>query len=888
MIRETLRDLVKDIDLAYRLKPVTAVLLSASVLLGACSTVKHTQKAVDGARWSSLEPLSIPYEVRLAQFEKGNLVANPSFEESEPATEDADNTQHWFRIGRSVEWVDAASGRDGPEEVVDGRHAVKIVKRSAGELDKAEGIISDFIPVIPGNYDFFYDVKLKNITSHKARLGFRLYDALVVKAFFFDAQKKKIDPAFLNPVAGSLIDNSDKSYAFANFWRIDDFPWATVRGRTYNYPFSEGDLPERTRFVRLFFGLKGRGTMWIDNIVYRYSKWNFSTLERMRPYFGRRLTAAEKIIPTPRSLELLNDVIYFDPQNPGSSLPIIVLPENPAAAEHTAAGILQHKLNAVMHRVLPVEVPADRHVRVVNDYSSDDIRDGRLVFSIGRNKLYHQAWPDLPLHVIGEKSQGYVIRSKPVGDALVVFLLGETPVGTFNATATSVQLLEEEKCIYHNATVVDFPDFLGRSYCLKNWQSAAELRHDIDAIERMSFYKLNKVYCGHNRTNADWHLIDDLFRKGVEEAGRKCRKTGVMSLALMVNPYSHLGFEPSVDDLDDQARNFWTHSRPESINLLKDFFKTGLDAGADTIMLQADDSVPHTGGNRKNYGLYTTEDQNRFGNLQNAHAHVINSLKQWVDSAYPGTRIEFCPPWYANEFIDRGEGKAEVYFNELTAQIPRDVAIVWTGPTVRSLSVDMADLHRYGTLIGRWPMIWDNTLYARNLETKRYGGYTTYYPGKVRMCNLFEPFDTDRPAGFQNYNDGRHMYTNGNAYSEVYKIKFATVADYEWNTANYNPELSLWKVLCSLYGTECARELVLFNEAYYGTYEACMRMESDEAKPAFIENGRLYSIEMDRRLERISRLLPTGDPLSSELATFRDRQKKRLEELSRALGPTQK
>jgi hypothetical protein len=536
---------------------------------------------------------------------------------------------------------------------------------------------------------------------------------------------------------------------------------------------------------------------------------------------------------------------------------------------------------------MPVEVPADRHVRVVNNFSSDDFSDGRLVFSIGRNKLYRQEWPGLPLHVIGEKSQGYVIRSKPVGDALVVFLLGKTPVGTFNAAATSVQLIEEEKCIYHNATVVDFPDFLGRSYCLKNWQSAAELRHDIDAIERMSLYKLNKVYCGHNRKNTDWHLIDDLFRKGVEEAGRKCRETGVMSLAIMVNPYSHLGFEPSVDDLDDQSRNFWMHSRPESVDLLKDIFKTGLDAGADTIMLQADDSVPHTGGNRKNYGLYTTEDQNRFGNLQNAQAHVVNSLKQWVDSAYPGTRIEFCPPWYANEFIDRGEGKAEVYFNELASLIPRDVAIVWTGPTVRSLSVDMADLHRYGNLIGRWPMIWDNTLYARNLETKRYGGYTTYYPGKVRMCNLFEPFDTDRPEGFHNYNDGRHMYTNGNAYSEVYKIKFATVADYEWNTAAYNPELALWKVLCSLYGTQGARELILFNEAYYGTFEACLRIESDGAKPVFIENGRLYSIEMDRRLERISRLLPTGHPLPSELTAFRDRQKKRFVQLSRALGPTQ-
>jgi hypothetical protein len=75
----------------------------------------------------------------------------------------------------------------------------------------------------------------------------------------------------MNPVSGSLIDTSDKSYSFANYWSVDEFPWGTVRARTYNYPFSEGDLPDRTRYVRLFFGLKGAGTLWLDSVVFRYS-----------------------------------------------------------------------------------------------------------------------------------------------------------------------------------------------------------------------------------------------------------------------------------------------------------------------------------------------------------------------------------------------------------------------------------------------------------------------------------------------------------------------------------------------------------------------------------------------------------------------------------------
>ena len=74
------------------------------------------------------------------------------------------------------------------------------------------------------------------------------------------------------------------------------------------------------------------------------------------------------------------------------------------------------------------------------------------------------------------------------------------------------------------------------------------------------------------------------------------------------------------------------------------------------------------------------------------------------------------------------------------------------------------------------------------------------------------------------------MYTNGSADSEVYKIKYATVADYEWNTAAYNPELSLWKVLCRTYGPACARELIRFSDAYYGIYGTCMRMEKEGAK----------------------------------------------------------
>lgn len=526
-----------------------------------------------------------------------------------------------------------------------------------------------------------------------------------------------------------------------------------------------------------------------------------------------------------------------------------------------------------------------RKIRILGkDFRFSDTDNAGLIISIGRNKVYKMVQPDLPLQSIRGKQQGYVIKSETVGNRQVVFLIGETPIGSYNAATTAIQLFEREEFVYHNATIVDYPDFLGRAYVFKNWKNEKELYRDLNAIERMRRYKLNKVYFGYNRKKKDWYQPDALYRKGLSEAGRIFKESGVMSLAVMVNPYTHFAMQTPVESLSDQLRYTWTHSSPRSFEMLKEVYTIGLEAGAETIMLLSDDFLPHSGTNRQNYTLYTVEDKKRFVNLQNGHAHIINNLKKWVDSDYPGTRLEFCPPWYSNEHIDRSEGKAEVYLAELAYQIPRDVAVIWTGPTIRSLSIDRADLHRYRSLIGRWPMIWDNTLYARNIETRHYGGYATYYPDKVRMCNLFEPYDTYMPKDFHKFNDSRQRYTNGQAYSEIYRIKYATVADYEWNTTAYSPELSLWKTLVQNYGSACAQLLIRFSDAYYNMYGICLRMEMDGIENKYVRNGQRMLTDLNNYLLNIARALPEEQTLLAELKKLRDKQKTRFKKLSQGMA----
>ena len=840
---------------------------------------------ISESEWSSYDPLSIPFEVRLQQFAKGNLAPNPSFERNgHPAGE---TNRHaappgWERVGNQAAWIDRETGA-APDEIHHGRRAIRIERARTSEMDAADGIISDYLPVIPGNYDFTYAVRLKQVAGNRPRLGARLGDAVSVRMFFFDAEKNHLDSAALNPVSGGPIDASDKSYSFANDWSIDEFDWARVHARTYNYPFSEGDLPDGARYVRLFFGLKGTGSMWLDSIDLRYSKWNFSALERLKPYFDRPMSPEESLIPTPKEIRLVREMTYRDPDRHDATRPLIVLPDNPAPADHSAARLLEKKLNAALAGTKsPGSAPELSAQIVAGDPDASELSSSRLIFSIGRNPLLRKFAPALPLAAINGKAQGYVIQPVEAGPCHVVFLAGETALGNFYAAATAAQLIETDRCVYHSAAVIDFPDFLGRAYRLKRWETLAELDRDLDGLERMGQLKLNKAYAGYDGRTGAWHRPDALFKAGVAEIGQRCRAGGVMSLGVMVNPYSHFEFEPAAETLSDPARYTWTHGDAASLETLQGIFRLGLDAGANTIMLLADDFVPHAGRNRKNFSLYTPEDRRRFVNLQTAQADVINRLKGWLERAYPGTRLEFCPPWYANEFVDRSEGKAEIYLQELAAQIPADIAIVWTGPTVRSLALDLADLRRYRNLIGRWPMFWDNTLYARNLETTTYGGYTAHYPGKVRMCNLFEPLDADRPAGFHELNDGRHIYVNAAAHSELYRIKFATVADYEWNTSAYVPEQSLWKALVRAYGRECAREVLSFNEAYYGLYEMCMRAEGglgDRAR--CLRRGAVWLERLDESLLLLNRQLPAGHALLRELAAQRDCQKKRFKGLTR-------
>ena len=95
------------------------------------------------------------------QADRGNLIRNPSFEFGRSI--DVDNTVHssnitaWTMMGENVTWVFDSTSEQTADEVRSGSHSIRIHRDHTEPFDrKGAGVISDFIRVIPGNYDHNY------------------------------------------------------------------------------------------------------------------------------------------------------------------------------------------------------------------------------------------------------------------------------------------------------------------------------------------------------------------------------------------------------------------------------------------------------------------------------------------------------------------------------------------------------------------------------------------------------------------------------------------------------------------------------------------------------------------------------------------------------------
>jgi len=780
--------------------------------------------------WISEDPLSIPYRIRQQKYEKGNLVWNNSFESGKNLIIDSTGVTYridgWQKTGDHVQWVNIEiDSIYNIREAFDSIRAIKINRMSANETDDpGEGVVSDFIKVIPGNYELSFYLRLYNIKPNRKRLGTKIFDAVNIRLLFYDKNKIEIPSKKFDPYRQIFIDNSFKGYAFSNFYEIDSLSWSKVIGKSCNVPCVDGDIPDDARYVKIFLGLKGSGTMWVDQVDFRYSKDNFSMLERMEKLMDTTLLKQEIIIPQPKKVDKLASIPYFDPKTAPVAVPIICIPENPSIATMQAANMLKLRIEEFFQKIITEPVKSHR-IRIEKDITNDDINHTRLLFSIGKTNLFKRFREILPVNEISGKEQGYFIYTTTDLNN-IVFLYGNEPVGDFYAAASAVQLFDNKKFMFHNAQIIDYPDFLERNIRVEPYN----LKDDLitETYEQILLNKINGAYIA----------SVDLLQKD---------KQDVLSETLKNFPGYHSIFSYSLLlEVGSVLVNPLAYQRISSSELLKRFLVV-IDEPNKVIISPAHD--------------LTTEivDMNPTYKDIKHYAGLIREFTDIADKNDISDCILYFPVWRNNAEMDGSDGKADVYLSEMKNMVDKDIQYLWCGSSWNSYHTSNADMVRIKSILSSDPVWWDNSmLYSAEIAEMK------NRPAKLNLFNLFMPFNNHGIRDLISNIDTAQIFINFYPESELDMIRLSTVSDFLWNTDDYDPDVSLWKILHSKYGFACANELVLFADVYAALLRLSIELR-DPVHQRFIRKVIPLQEALDSHLAAIGKILGDKHELVNEL-----------------------
>jgi hypothetical protein len=840
----------------FGMKIVNLAILFCAILFCLLFSCKKTPKEIPvTVSWSSNDPLSIPFRIRLQKYHRANLIRNSSFESGKALIVDSTGTTFridgWRKVGNNVEWVNILLDTlYNADEAVDSLRSVKIYRKSIDETDeRGEGIISDFIKVIPGNYSLSYYIKLENVCSITERLGTRLYDAVNIIVYYYDKNKIPVSSKLYIPHKDIYINNSFKGLSFSNFWQIEKFDWARVTGKSHNFNFPEGDIPDEARYVKIYFGLKGTGTMWIDNVDFRYTKSNFSALERMMYLTDTVFSKHEVIIPEPKEIEKYESIIYYEPGDNYKSLPKILVPENITTETRNAAQLLKIKLES-LYKSLSDNSKNAFKIRIVKTLSPEDLNSSRLIFSVGETVLYRRFRELLPVNDIRNRPQAYFIYTNSDINNLI-FLAGNNPEGDYYAATTAIQLFDNKKFIFHNARVIDYPDFENRYYNLAISEKIPDISDYISYIDKLTYYKINGAYL-----SCDWSVDSIEYKQITESINTKYANNHIFNFKILLAPevfFDYMNFSKGLQKEDEQIRiNIINKDR------LMNLCGTGFKNGATGIVYVPCFIIPGQ------IGMCQGKKPDNYPDISNTLAWNVLTISNIINDKYAGKDLGVLLPWYSNNLIDDSRGNAEVVLEKIVSGFPYKIFYLWTGNSGYSLTSDNADLERMKYYLKKIPVYWDNSglTMSRNMNMAE---YFSHYPGKVRLYNIFEPYNDNNIELIADNIDKEQIFFNITVNSELDLIKFATVADFSWNTRTYDPDLSLWKILLSRYGYEAARLLIFINDEYFSLQEIIISLNSAGLATKLLKKGETIIYNLDSRLKKLSSLLGEYHPLVNEL-----------------------
>jgi hypothetical protein len=815
------------------------------------------------------------------QFEKGNLVKNPSFEQGRLIQVDSNTVSYnitgWKAMGENLTWVmhQADTGRP-VHDVRSGSYSIEIFRsREDASINRGEGIVSDFIRVIPGNYELSFWIRLQDVHPGNAGMGSRMNDAVNIRLLFYDKNRLLISGNRYDPLKKAVVDQSFKSLPFANYWEIDSLGWTRVGGLTTYDFLGEGDIPDEAKFVKLYLGLNGTGKMWVDDIDFRYSRRNFTTLEKVLPMFDTTCARKDMLIPVPKQVNVATPVTYHVRGTDSIPMPAILIPPGAKKQTRMAARILKSRLDKQFELRFGKDSLPD--TRIITDPASCKPGEGGLVFCIGkqpRDEVFEKlrsfhfreavaADPEPGEWTSGR--QGYVIEADSALPGLV-YLSGASPYGDYYAAATAVQLLDDSLFLYHSTCILDYPDIPERAFLVSPVAAASNPIDYTPFLSDMAGLKMNWAYLDSYRSRTLWQQVGTAYLEGLKVIGRESREEGMLNLAQMFNPYAFLPANTVFDHFEEDMWDRWTHSGYSDRAKLLKYYEAGIRSGVKTIVFCSHDYLP--GSAEGNHVLFAEEDRKKYINLQEAHLDLLEFLSARIHARHPSVRIEFSAPWCSNEDIDLSRGQAEHYYQDLSSKLPSGLDILWSGPARNSHTINSLDYQRFQGMADRKPVLMDNSMNTvREIldDTAAIGVISM----KIRTLNLFGPYDVRFPESFILPESTGKMLINSAVSTGIMKIRIATAADFMWNMDSYDPELSIWKVLVSRYGIPTTRELYEFNDAYFCALTSVIGLKNgiEPQKNLKLIADRLD--QMEGSLGRLGQLAGFDDAVLNELKSLK-------------------
>lgn len=758
---------------------------------------KHTSVDEEEAPWFSNDPLTIPQRIRLQKYTKGNLVHNPSFELGRiynlPDTSAFNfKLDGWRKIGDHVEWVyirmDSIYDVD---EVNSGNHAIKICREKANETETiGEGIQSDYIKVIPGKFNLTVYLRAKNIKSYSSRLGTKLNDAIAIEIKYYDKNKIEIPGIYYIKHLHKEIDIGFKGYPFANHSSIENLDWCKINARSHNNLLTAGSIPDNARYVKIFIGLKGTGTIWIDNVEYVYSKINFSPLERFSYLTDTTNTIQNYLIPQPKYVELKSAIKYYTEK--GISSVYIQIPENAGAFILYCAKFLKKKIQEISQPFSDTEV----QINIGYHLNEKDLLSYNLIFSIGSTNLYKDFNDYLPFKEISSRGKYAYFIDHASDLPNVVFLHGNSDNACFYSILTAIQLFDKLQGIYHSASIMDYPDFEKRNILVSD-DILANNKEIESNIKALISYKLNGIYL-ESGSQHKYENNSPLLNK-LKRISSFSGNSSILRWSYLQSPLDSM--EDQINDRKKLHKKLEWDTR--QINYM-------ISRGANTIAYFSNISFPEN-----------IKQKNIINSIE-IFDQEIDFLKH-IKRTYLNIKLEYRPFWSSTCLLTKQEERAFLLGKYLSESFVN--RYIYTGHDKNSFYLDELDIQYYHSFSNAPVVFWDNSLSSLSYESLSKQLLSSDEIEQYKMFSLFEPYGNSFNISEKSYIYIDKIILNTYPVSELEKIRITTALDFFWNIKKYDPDQSLWKVLVSNYGRKNAIELIYYNDLFFSLYKNLVKLE---------------------------------------------------------------